>query len=113
MLEIGMSTIGLGALVFLLYVLFINKDLKIINMKTNNGQESKKSEPLKVVRLYTDSGMLLKSYEGVYLSHWDKKICHLDDVTKFHMKSKDYLYLFEQHNGHSITKIMTQIYIIV
>jgi len=77
MLEIGMSTIGLSALVFLLYVLFMNKDLKIINMKTDNGQESKKSEPLKVVKLYTDSGTLLKSYEGVYLSHWDKKIYHL------------------------------------
>ena len=33
-----------------------------------------------------------------------------DGVTKFHIESKDYLYLFEQHNGHSITKIMTQIY---
>ena len=77
MLEIGMSIIGLGALVLLFYVLFINKDLKIINMKTDNGQKSKKSEPLKVVKLYTDNGTLLKSYEGVYLSHWDKRIYHL------------------------------------
>jgi len=33
-----------------------------------------------------------------------------DGVTKFHTNGKDYLYLFEQHNGQSVTKIMTQIY---
>ena len=33
-----------------------------------------------------------------------------DGVSKFHLQGKDYLYLFEQHNGHSITKIITQIY---
>ena len=33
-----------------------------------------------------------------------------DGVTKFHLNGKDYLYLFEQHNGLSITKIITQIY---
>lgn len=33
-----------------------------------------------------------------------------DGVTKFHIQGRDYLYLFEQHNGYSITKIITQIY---
>jgi len=33
-----------------------------------------------------------------------------DGITIFHLKSKDFLYLFEQHNGLSITKIITQIY---
>ncbi len=33
-----------------------------------------------------------------------------DGVTKFHLNGRDYLYLFEQHNGLSITKIITQIY---
>ena len=33
-----------------------------------------------------------------------------DGVTKFHINERDYLYLFEQHNGLSITKIITQIY---
>lgn len=77
MLEIGMSTIGLGILVFLFYILFMHKDLKTINVKTDSGQETKNDKPLKVVKLYNDSGTLLKSYEGVYLSHWDKKIYHL------------------------------------
>ncbi len=33
-----------------------------------------------------------------------------DGVTKFHLNGRNYLYLFEQHNGLSITKIITQIY---
>lgn len=40
----------------------------------------------------------------------DVKFIIPDGVTKFHLKGRDYLYLFEQHNGLSITKIITQIY---
>jgi len=37
----------------------------------------KQTKPLQDVELYTEAGVLIESYSGVYLSHWDTNIYHL------------------------------------
>ncbi len=37
----------------------------------------KQTKALQDVKLYTESGVLIENYSGVYLSHWDTNIYHL------------------------------------
>lgn len=38
---------------------------------------AEQAKPLQDVKIYTEEGKLIESYDGVYLSHWDKNIYHL------------------------------------
>ena len=52
---------------------------KIIQMQTDvaKTKTNQKEQPLKLVKLYSQSGDVLQTYENVYLSHWDTNIYHL------------------------------------
>lgn len=36
-----------------------------------------KIPPLKIVKIYNDNGTLIKTFENVYIEHWDKNIYNL------------------------------------
>jgi len=59
---------------FLYYMLKLNKNSKAEEERRELAEQKK---PLKDVELYSEDGILLKSFKNVYVSHWDNNIYHL------------------------------------
>ena len=49
----------------------------ISTVDTPSKDIDKQTKPLQDVKLYTEAGVLIENYSGVYLSHWDTNIYHL------------------------------------
>ena len=53
------------------------------------NQEIKTKESLKVVNIYDEKGNILKSINGVYITHWDKRIYIIEDENNKHLMKLD------------------------
>lgn len=68
-----------GVLIVLLFIFLIYPfEKRILNSKITLDKPKNNLE-LKRVRLYSQDGVLIKSYENVYMEHWDKYIYHVYD----------------------------------
>lgn len=45
--------------------------------KNADMEKEEKTAPLKIVKLYSGDGVLIKSFDGVYIKRWDTKIYNL------------------------------------
>jgi len=59
--------------------------LEIFNPKEELSEVPQKPEPLKVVNIYDEKGVVIKTIKGVYITHWDTNIYIIEDENNEYM----------------------------